>query len=118
MGKRKSSKKPPPKRKVSPPSAPSCAWLRQENVLDSADTRRQQNEALSSTFACLFCNHEDAVTVKLDKKAGVGTLECKVCSQKFQCGIHCKDSHIMMPPGQEAMGRTLMVVIRRSVSRY
>ncbi|KAK0754808.1 transcription elongation factor Elf1 like-domain-containing protein [Schizothecium vesticola] len=61
MGKRKSSKKPPPKRK---------------------------NEALSSTFACLFCNHEDAVTVKLEKKLGVGMLECKVCSQKFQCGIH------------------------------
>lgn len=118
MGKRKSSKKPPPKRKVSPPSASSCAWLRQENALDRADTRHQQNEALSSTFACLFCNHEDAVTVKLDKKAGVGTLECKVCSQKFQCGIHCKDSRIMMPPGQEAEGWTLMVVIHRSVSRY
>ena len=117
MGKRKSSKKPPPKRKVSPLSVSSRAWLGKENVLDRADTPYHQNEALSSTFACLFCNHEDAVTVKLEKKLGVGMLECKVCSQKFQCGIHCKCSHIVMPR-QEAEGRTLMAVIRRSVSRY
>ena len=57
---------------------------------------RPQNEGLATTFACLFCNHEDAVAVKLDKKAGVGTLECKICSQKFQCGIHCKDHTAML----------------------
>jgi transcription elongation factor Elf1 len=41
----------------------------------------------------LFCNHENSVAVKLDKKAGVGALECKVCGQKFQCGINCM-SHL------------------------
>lgn len=30
------------------------------------------------------------MTVKLDKKAGVGQLECKVCGQKFQCGVNCE----------------------------
>jgi transcription elongation factor Elf1 len=48
----------------------------------------KKNEPLPSVFTCLFCNHERSVTVKLDKKAGVGTLDCKVCGQKFQCGIN------------------------------
>ncbi|OIW29875.1 Elf1-domain-containing protein [Coniochaeta ligniaria NRRL 30616] len=48
----------------------------------------KRNEPLPSVFTCLFCNHEKSVTVKLDKKAGVGTLDCKVCGQKFQCGIN------------------------------
>ncbi|KAH7393568.1 putative transcription elongation factor, partial [Cadophora sp. MPI-SDFR-AT-0126] len=43
---------------------------------------------LPSTFDCLFCNHEGSVIVKLDKKAGVGALSCKVCSQHFQCAIN------------------------------
>ena len=47
-----------------------------------------QREPLASTFTCLFCNHEKAIQVKLDKKAGVGNLHCKVCGQKFQTGIN------------------------------
>jgi transcription elongation factor Elf1 len=39
---------------------------------------------LPSTFTCLFCNHENAVIVKIDKKGGVGNLYCKVCGQRFQ----------------------------------
>lgn len=45
-------------------------------------------DPLPTTFTCLFCNHESSVTVKLDKKAGIGSLECKVCGQRFQCGIN------------------------------
>ncbi len=26
----------------------------------------------------------------MDKKAGIGQLDCKVCGQKFQCSINCK----------------------------
>lgn len=61
MGKRKSSSKPQGPRKADP---------------------------LPTTFTCLFCNHEKSVAVKLDKKIGIGYLECKVCGQKFQCGIN------------------------------
>lgn len=43
-----------------------------------------QRETLSSTFTCLFCNHENAIIVKIDKKGGVGNLYCKICGQKFQ----------------------------------
>ncbi|KAK1760736.1 hypothetical protein QBC47DRAFT_396723 [Echria macrotheca] len=48
----------------------------------------KRNDPLPTVFTCLFCNHEHSVTVKLDKKAGVGQLDCKVCGQKFQCGIN------------------------------
>ncbi|CAK7204171.1 hypothetical protein SEUCBS139899_006925 [Sporothrix eucalyptigena] len=61
MGKRKSSSKPQGPKKADP---------------------------LPTTFTCLFCNHEKSVTVKLDKKLGIGYLECKVCGQKFQCAIN------------------------------
>lgn len=61
MGKRKSSSKPQAKKKRDP---------------------------LPTTFTCLFCNHEKSVDVKLDKKLGIGQLECKVCGQRFQCGIN------------------------------
>ncbi|KAI0123499.1 putative transcription elongation factor [Xylariales sp. AK1849] len=48
----------------------------------------RKNEPLATTFTCLFCNHEKSVTVKVDKKAGVGTLHCSVCAQNFQCGAN------------------------------
>ncbi|KAK5942225.1 hypothetical protein PMZ80_006180 [Knufia obscura] len=43
---------------------------------------------LDTQFTCLFCNHEKAVQVKLDKKSGIGDLYCKVCGQKFQSNIN------------------------------
>ncbi|KIX10347.1 uncharacterized protein Z518_01429 [Rhinocladiella mackenziei CBS 650.93] len=48
----------------------------------------KKREPLSTTFTCLFCNHEKAIQVKLDKKAGVGNLHCNVCGQRFQTGIN------------------------------
>ncbi|KAH8725214.1 transcription elongation factor Elf1 like-domain-containing protein [Phaeosphaeriaceae sp. PMI808] len=61
MGKRKSSSKPQgPKRK----------------------------EKLPTTFQCLFCNHEKSVSVSIEKKSGVGNLQCKVCGQTFQTNIN------------------------------
>ncbi|EED18431.1 conserved hypothetical protein [Talaromyces stipitatus ATCC 10500] len=48
----------------------------------------KKREPLATTFACLFCNHENSITVKLDKKLGVGNLSCKVCGQRFQTGIN------------------------------
>lgn len=56
----------------------------------SIPANRDQREPLATTFACLFCNHENSVVVKLDKKLGLGDLSCKVCGQKFQTGINCR----------------------------
>ncbi|KAL8953354.1 MAG: hypothetical protein Q9222_000781 [Ikaeria aurantiellina] len=49
---------------------------------------KKKKDPLPSTFPCLFCNHEHSVTVKIDKKAGIGELSCKVCGQHFQTGIN------------------------------
>jgi len=51
-------------------------------------TGPKKNEPLPVVFPCLFCNHEKSVTCKLDKKAGVGQLSCKVCNQQFQCAVN------------------------------
>ena len=39
---------------------------------------------LDTSFNCLFCAHEKSVTIKIDKKAGVGDLACKVCGVNWQ----------------------------------
>jgi Transcription elongation factor Elf1 like len=41
-----------------------------------------------TTFTCLYCHHEKAVSVKLDKKEGVAYLNCKVCSQGYQSKVN------------------------------
>ncbi|KAF2205812.1 Elf1-domain-containing protein [Delitschia confertaspora ATCC 74209] len=48
----------------------------------------KKKEKLATTFLCLFCNHENSVAVTLEKKVGVGNLQCKVCGQTFQTRIN------------------------------
>ncbi|KAK4989287.1 hypothetical protein LTR66_007103 [Elasticomyces elasticus] len=48
----------------------------------------KKREPLAQQFQCLFCNHEKAVSVKIEKKQGVGHLSCKVCGQTFQTGTN------------------------------
>ncbi|KAL8928021.1 MAG: hypothetical protein Q9208_002096 [Pyrenodesmia sp. 3 TL-2023] len=84
MGKRKKSSKPPPKKKVA--RDPERIFAIACYVLTLCDT--WQKDPLPSAFACLFCNHDNSVSVKLDKKAGIGELVCKVCGQQFQTGIN------------------------------
>ncbi|KAI8621314.1 transcription elongation factor Elf1 like-domain-containing protein, partial [Chytriomyces sp. MP71] len=59
-GKRKSSKKPQAKVKVT----------------------------LSKEFQCVLCNHESAVTVRMDKSNQIGNLQCKKCGVTFQSIIN------------------------------
>lgn len=51
-------------------------------------TGKKKNEPLPTTFQCLFCNHENSVSVTLEKKIGIGSLQCKVCGQNFQTNIN------------------------------
>lgn len=53
----------------------------------------QQREPLPTSFRCVFCSNESSVSVKIDKKAGVGLLSCKSCGQNFQTGINCVLQH-------------------------
>ncbi|KAG0648434.1 Transcription elongation factor 1 [Hyphodiscus hymeniophilus] len=71
---------------------PRSLRARKEYVSSYARSRSHvntaQNEPLPTVFPCLFCNHENSVTVKIDKKMGVGNLSCKVCNQSFQCAVN------------------------------
>ncbi|SPC61133.1 related to ELF1  len=49
---------------------------------------------LDTVFTCLFCNHEKAVSCKIDDKARIGYLSCKVCGQKFSADTSPLDQPI------------------------
>ena len=84
QGKRKkSSRKPQGPKKVGVTSQP-------ERLTCVVAKDIIQKEPLPTNFPCLFCNHEKSVSVRLDKKAGIGLLSCKVCGQQFTTGINCK----------------------------
>ncbi|CAZ80804.1 unnamed protein product [Tuber melanosporum] len=48
----------------------------------------KKKEPLSTTFMCLFCNNQDTVACVLDKKAGIGSLSCRACGQRFKMNIN------------------------------
>ncbi|KAJ3222734.1 hypothetical protein HDU81_009630 [Chytriomyces hyalinus] len=60
MGKRKSAKKPQAKLKVK----------------------------LEKEFQCVLCNHENAISVRMDKSNNIGNLQCKKCGVTFQSIIN------------------------------
>lgn len=49
----------------------------------------KKRQTLDTTFSCLFCNHENCVSVELRKKEGIGALRCKTCGQHFETNINC-----------------------------
>jgi transcription elongation factor Elf1 len=59
-----------------------------------SSTNGYKKEALPTVFQCLFCNHEKSVTVKLDRKQGIGSLSCKVCGQTHQTNITFLDQAV------------------------
>ncbi|KAK5125440.1 hypothetical protein LTR85_000549 [Meristemomyces frigidus] len=44
----------------------------------------KKREPLATSFKCVFCNNETSVSVQLDKKNHIGTLNCRQCGQNFQ----------------------------------
>ncbi|CAF1094453.1 unnamed protein product [Didymodactylos carnosus] len=62
MGKRKSKRKPPPKQKRIKP--------------------------LETYFSCPFCGHDRSCEVKIDRKANVGTIECRMCRETYSTTVH------------------------------
>uniref|UniRef100_A0A3Q3GQC6 Transcription elongation factor 1 homolog n=1 Tax=Kryptolebias marmoratus TaxID=37003 RepID=A0A3Q3GQC6_KRYMA len=63
MGRRKSKRKPPPKKKM------------------TGD--------LESQFTCPFCNHEKSCDVKMERSRNTGIISCSVCLEEFQTPITC-----------------------------
>uniref|UniRef100_A0A3Q2QK63 Transcription elongation factor 1 homolog n=1 Tax=Fundulus heteroclitus TaxID=8078 RepID=A0A3Q2QK63_FUNHE len=63
MGRRKSKRKPPPKKKM------------------TGD--------LETQFTCPFCNHEKSCDVKMERSRNTGVISCSVCLEEFQTPITC-----------------------------
>ncbi|CAI8012861.1 Transcription elongation factor 1 homolog [Geodia barretti] len=62
MGRRKSKRKAPPKKRMTGP--------------------------LDTQFTCPFCNHEKSCEVKLDRQRNTGLITCRVCLEDFQTPIN------------------------------
>lgn len=62
MGRRKSKRQAPPKRKTIEP--------------------------LEKYFTCPFCNHKYACDVQMDKCRNIAKIKCRVCREEFQTRIN------------------------------
>ncbi|CAL1704443.1 unnamed protein product [Somion occarium] len=51
-------------------------------------TGPKRREPLDTSFTCLFCHHDNSVTVRMDRKEGIAQLFCKVCDQRFQSKVN------------------------------
>ncbi|KAK0552526.1 hypothetical protein OC846_002776 [Tilletia horrida] len=55
---------------------------------------KKKLEPLQTNFNCLFCNGIKAILCKIDKDNRIGSLSCKLCGTKWQCGIQPLDEAI------------------------
>ncbi|XP_076251286.1 transcription elongation factor 1 homolog [Rhynchophorus ferrugineus] len=62
MGRRKSKRKPPPKRRAIVP--------------------------LDTQFTCPFCNHHKSCDVVMDKGRSAAKIKCRICLEDFQTAIN------------------------------
>ncbi|KAI0079936.1 Elf1-domain-containing protein [Panus rudis PR-1116 ss-1] len=51
-------------------------------------TGPKRKTPLDTTFTCLFCHHDNSVSVRMDRKEGIAQLFCKVCDQRFQSKVN------------------------------
>ncbi|KAL7752434.1 hypothetical protein RI367_001968 [Sorochytrium milnesiophthora] len=42
---------------------------------------------LDTAFNCLYCNHEQAVEVRMDNEKKLGFLRCRICDERWQSKI-------------------------------
>ncbi|RRT45823.1 hypothetical protein BHE74_00011320 [Ensete ventricosum] len=61
MGKRKSTAKPPPKKRM---------------------------DKLDTVFCCPFCNHGSSVECRIDMKNLIGEASCRICLESFSTTVN------------------------------
>ncbi|KAK0296672.1 hypothetical protein LTR54_001661 [Friedmanniomyces endolithicus] len=44
----------------------------------------KKRDPLATSFKCPFCDHDTSVTVSIDRKTCIGTLDCRNCGQRYQ----------------------------------
>ncbi|KAG7337421.1 transcription elongation factor Elf1 like protein [Nitzschia inconspicua] len=53
-----------------------------------APVQTKKRPTLSNRFKCPFCANEDTVECKMDFRAGIGSLSCRLCGASYQMPIH------------------------------
>eukprot|EP00934_Nitzschia_sp_Nitz4_P002417 Nitzschia sp. Nitz4//scaffold37_size175936//56302//56865//NITZ4_002038-RA/size175936-processed-gene-0.182-mRNA-1//1//CDS//3329549764//2412//frame0 len=53
-----------------------------------APVQTKKRPTLSKRFKCPFCANEDTVECKMDFRAGIGSLACRLCAASYQMPIH------------------------------
>ncbi|XP_046846589.1 transcription elongation factor 1 homolog [Xenia sp. Carnegie-2017] len=48
---------------------------------------KKKNDPLESQFNCPFCNHEKSCDVKMDRPRNTARIACRVCLEDFQTSI-------------------------------
>ncbi len=54
-----------------------------------APTKRKLIQPLEKVFTCPFCNHEKSCDVKMELDKNTAHIKCGVCSEDFQTVINC-----------------------------
>ncbi|RKO96176.1 Elf1-domain-containing protein, partial [Caulochytrium protostelioides] len=49
---------------------------------------KRAKTSLDTAFNCVFCNHDNSVTVKLDRNMNIGNLSCRACGVSFQSHVN------------------------------
>ena len=50
--------------------------------------QKKKNEPLDAIFDCPFCNHEKSCEVNMDKERNTGRVQCTKCFEDFQATIN------------------------------
>jgi hypothetical protein len=79
----------PPSRKAQRRYAPVAIANNEHEHAQFLTQPQPQREGLDTKFKCVFCNSEDSISTKIDKKAGVASLSCKNCVQSYQMSANC-----------------------------
>ncbi|CAB9510216.1 Transcription elongation factor 1 homolog [Seminavis robusta] len=53
-----------------------------------APVQTKKRATLAKQFKCPFCANEEVVECKMDFKASVGSLTCRLCAASYQMPIH------------------------------
>lgn len=56
--------------------------------LSNIQVQTKKRQALSKRFKCPFCANEETVECKMDFRAGIGSLACRLCAASYQMPIH------------------------------
>ena len=53
-----------------------------------APVQTKKRATLAKKFKCPFCANDEVVECKMDHRAGVGSLSCRMCGASYQMPIH------------------------------